>query len=363
MKFLHCADVHLGGANGQERMMVFERMLDFCSQNGVQLVLIAGDLFDAPQVEGQVRRRAFAAMERHPDISVLIAAGNHDPNCAGGNYDGALPGNVYVFGAQWSCVSIAELNVRVWGASFAEQSAPRFIAPERRVRQEDGVLELGVLHGELVSTNGHSDYRAVTQEEAARTQVHYLALGHVHERSGVMRMGRTHGAYCGCLQGAGFDEMGEKGAYLGNWDENGLRISFVKLCGSMWQEAEVDVAGLGDTMHIAQEVSRLVTQMQSHVRVRLVGEAAQAVDVPAVLRLVQEKERDIRLEDETVVADYALLARENTLRGAFVRRMLDRISEKEENGEDAQTEKLALRYGLAAFEGEVRTHVDRADTH
>jgi len=363
MKFLHCADVHLGGANAQERMQVFVRMLDFCSENDVQLVLIAGDLFEAPRVEESVRASAFHAMEMHPDVSILIAAGNHDPKCAGGNYDGKLPENVYVFGPKWSCVSIEDMQVRIWGASFSAQVEPRFSVPERTPRKKDGYLELGVLHGDLVSENAESGYRAVSQEVIAKTGLDYLALGHVHQRSRFMRAGQTSYAYCGCLQGAGFDEAGEKGAYLGKWDENGLRLSFVKLCGSMWLEEEMDVTGLQDLMHIAQEAKKRIGRTQHPVRIRLVGEAAQAVDVSALLRLVKEKGRDIRIEDETVTADFATLARENTLRGAFVRRMLDKISEKEASGEDAATERLALRYGLAAFEGEVRTHVDRADTH
>lgn len=362
MRFLHAADVHLGGANAQERMMVFENMLSFCSRQGIPLLLIAGDLFEAPRAEESVRRKAFRAMEMHPDVSILIAAGNHDPNCAGGNYDGALPGNVYVFGSRWSCVRIAELNVRVWGASFDAQTEPRFILPERTVQTGDGCAELGVLHADLVSENAESSYRALSQGAVADTGLDYLALGHVHQRSRLMRAGQTYYAYSGCLQGAGFDETGEKGAYLGEIDENGLKLSFVRLCGSVWREKTLDVSGLEDALFIAQAAQKLTGDARDHVRIVLTGEVSEPVDVQAVERLLRGKAVDVRVEDETTTADYASLARENTLRGAFVRRMLKRIENSEGSGAEAAAERLALRYGLAAFEGEVKTHAHRADT-
>lgn len=362
MKFLHAADLHLGGAYAQERMQAFERLLAFCVRQKVQLVLLAGDLFDAPRVDEAVRKRTFALMEKCPELSILIAAGNHDPNCAGGNYDGALPGNVYVFGSKWSCVSIAELPVRVWGASFDAQTAPRFVLPEKYDRKADGCAELGVLHGDLVSLHADSSYRAVAQETIAKTGLDYLALGHVHQRSRVMRTGKTYYAYPGCIQGAGFDETGEKGAYLGELDENGLKISFVQLCGSLWLDETLDITGMQDALAIAKKAKARVRDARDHVRFTLTGESGAPIDVPALERLLQGCAASVRIEDETVTISDTAMARENTLRGAFVRRMLERIEEKEAAGESAAAEKLALRYGLAAFEGEVRTSADRADT-
>lgn len=361
MKFLHTADVHLGGANAAERMQAFEHMLEYCAHNNVQLLLIAGDLFETARADRAVRDRAFDLMRKHPDLSILIAAGNHDPYCAGGNYEVQLPGNVYVFGEKWSCVRIEELNVRVWGMSFTAQSAPRFEVPGHARQREDGVTELGVLHGELVSENAESGYRGISREAIAQTGVDYLALGHVHQRSEVMRARRTCYAYSGCLQGAGFDETGEKGAYLGCLDENGLRLSFVRLCGSMWREETLDITKTGDITRVAQEVRRALGRTRDHVRLRLTGQAEAPVDTAALERLIGDCAASIRIEDDTERADYEAWARENTLRGDFVRRMLDRIGRTEAAGGDAAAERLALRYGLAAFEGEVRTHVDRED--
>ena len=363
MKFLHCADLHLGGAEPQERMKALWRMLDFCAKNGVQLLLIAGDLFESAQVPRRVRQEVFAAFAQRQELSVVIAAGNHDPLCRGGCYDEELPENVYVFGAEWSCVEIAELGVRVWGASFTEEKAPAF-RPQRHVRQE-GILELGVLHGDLVSENAGSDYRAVTQSAIAAAGPEYLALGHIHQRSRVQRAGQTCYAYSGCLQGAGFDEVGEKGAYLGQWNEGRLEMAFVRLCGSMCIECGLEVTGVDTLQQVVNAYEeRIGLQKQHRVKLTLTGQSRQAWDTAALERLLQDYALQIRIADETrKAADEDAIAGENTLRGAFVRRMLQKIAALENAGRDAATERLALQYGLEAFEGEVGTDAHRADSH
>ena len=362
MKFLHCADLHLGCVGGQERMRAFERMLDFCKRESVSVLLIAGDLFEAVRADERTRRRVFDLLAGNPSLCTMIAAGNHDPLCAGGNYDGSLPGNVYVFGHDWSCAEIPAYGVRVWGASFAAASEKPF-APDRKKRKlTPGLYDLGVLHGDLVSPSGRSDYRAVTKQSIAQTGLKYLALGHIHERSTVRRAGDTLYAYSGCLQGLGYDEIGEKGAYLGEVDENGqLNMSFVKLCGSMTLEENVNLTGCADLAEAAGRCEKVLEGKQGHrVLLTLTGTTRGfSVDENGLLRLLTGCGAKIRIEDETrPETDAAGIAQENTLRGAFARRMLRRIAELEQNGQDAAAAREALQLGLNAFDGEVTRHAD-----
>ena len=69
-----------------------------------------------------------------------------------------------------------------------------------------------VLHGDTLNPN--SPYNAVTKEQIASSGLRYLALGHIHQSSGLLRAGHTAYAWPGCAMGRGFDELGEKGAYL-----------------------------------------------------------------------------------------------------------------------------------------------------
>lgn len=361
MKFLHCADLHLGGAGGQERMRAFLRMLAFAKREGVGVLLVAGDLFDAPRVDERTRRTVMEAFAGNPSLCVMIAPGNHDPLVAGGNYDGAMPANVYAFGGEWSCAEIPAYGVRVWGAGFTAERMPPFAPARKRLRLTEGLYDLGVLHGDLASPGARSDYRAIAREEIAQTGLGYLALGHIHARSPVQRAGRTLYAYSGCLQGAGFDEVGEKGAYLGTVKGEDVELAFVKLCGSMTLEKTLNVDGCGSLTEVAARYDHKIGRQEEHrVKLTLTGSPKGfAVDADALLRLLAGRALEMRIEDETrPEADLAKTAREDTLRGAFVRRMLDRIGRAQERGEDPAVAREALRLGLEAVEGEVTRHVD-----
>ena len=64
------------------------------------------------------------------------------------------------------------------------------------------------LHGDAL--NAGSPYNAVTREQIAASGLCYLALGHIHEKSGLQRAGETFYAWPGCPMGRGFDELGQK---------------------------------------------------------------------------------------------------------------------------------------------------------
>ena len=354
MKFLHCADLHLGCPGGAERLRAFLGLLAFCKQEKVEVLLIAGDLFESPRADERTRQRVFSALGEDPALCVLIAAGNHDPIGPGTNYDEALPGNVYVFPRAWSCAEIPAYGVRVWGASFGADKEPPFAVVPARRRLTPGLYDLGVLHADLAAD---SPYRPLAPERIAETQVKYLALGHIHARSEVRRAGGTLYAYSGCLQGLGFDEVGEKGAYLGEVTENGLSLSFVKLCGSMTLEKTLNLTGCRSLEEAARLYDRQIGPLPGHrLLLTLTGAPGFAVDGAALSRLLSDRAAKVRVEDETrPEADASALAREDTLRGAFVRRMQARIAQA---GGDEETARLALRLGLAAFEGEVRDDAD-----
>ena len=359
MKFLHCADLHLGCPAGRERMHAFTHMLAFCKSEKVEVLLLAGDLFESPRADERTRRQVFSALAENPALCVLIAAGNHDPIGPGGNYDGGLPENVYVFPRDWSCVEIPAYGVRVWGASFASDKEPPFAPAARKRRLTPGLYDLGVLHGDLTSSD--SPYRPLRPESIAETHVRYLGLGHIHARSEVRRAGQTLYAYSGCLQGLGFDEIGEKGAYLGEVGAEGLSLSFVKLCGSMTLEKTLNITGCRSLTEIALLYDRKIGPLPGHrLLLTLTGAPSGfVVDADALARLLADRAAKVRIEDESrPELDFTAAAREDTLRGAFVRQMQRRIEAAQAAGQDARTAQLALELGLSAFEGEVTRDAD-----
>ena len=69
----------------------------------------------------------------------------------------------------------------------------------------------------------------------------YIALGHIHKRSDVQKRGATSYAYPGCPEGMGFDELGEKGVYIGEVYKGGVNLAFYPVCRRMNLEARADI--------------------------------------------------------------------------------------------------------------------------
>jgi exonuclease SbcD len=76
MRILHTADWHLR-AESPDRLRVLEVLRDVLDRESVDVLLIAGDLFDSPQAAHRLRpdlRRYFESLQR----PVLLIPGNHD---------------------------------------------------------------------------------------------------------------------------------------------------------------------------------------------------------------------------------------------------------------------------------------------
>ncbi len=88
VKVLHAADFHLDSAFGalpeekarlrrRESRGIPARLVEWANDHGVELLLLAGDLFDSDQLYGQTAQELADALGRFHG-RVFIAPGNHD---------------------------------------------------------------------------------------------------------------------------------------------------------------------------------------------------------------------------------------------------------------------------------------------
>jgi len=84
MKFAHMADCHLGGWGDpilkETGLRCFEKTLEICAEEGVDFILISGDLFDSSRPAMEVLERAVEGMKKTRDrgIRIYIIEGSHD---------------------------------------------------------------------------------------------------------------------------------------------------------------------------------------------------------------------------------------------------------------------------------------------
>ena len=369
VKILHCADIHIGAAlsylgetaaqRKYETLLTFERIIDTAVTEGVKIIAAAGDIFDSNTVEEGFVNAVFEKIESVPDIKVVFSAGNHDPLSADSPFKTReLPKNLFVLGAKDERITFDDLKTRVYGRSFddvylrGEESFS--IIPEK-----DGYVNLMVLHGELRS-DLNSNYNSVTANFIKESGMDYIALGHIHKRTEPQKLGDTYYAYCGCPEGQGFDETDEKGVYIGEIGKGLCDLSFVPISKRRHICEKIDATGINSSAEISGAVLALLQKKygaqygENLYKIELTGSISEDfnLNLTEILSRVLEKVYFAKIKDRTeFLIDTEKLASEISLKGLFVKNMLERIN----NAPDGERETLenALKLGLRAFGTEV----------
>lgn len=389
MKFVHCADVHIGmefslnklksRQRKAEILQSFLRLIEYCRDEAVELLLIAGDLFDNENVEAAVVEQVKSALGSIPQTDVYIAPGNHDPYSLTSPYrDDGWSDNVVIFNGTPKVIERPDKGYRIWGCGFESSFVMDRLLMGVRL-PKDELINIGILHGQLVGKSGRSEYNAITDSDIEKSGIDYLALGHVHKQTRVQRIGDTLYAYSGTIEGQGFDEDGIKGFYTGELSKlllarHELITEYVSPSMRRYYHVNVDVTGAAGRAEVADRICRAaqsVTQDDEFAvlltgnrvednlyKITLVGDIGEeaAVSVDELSAQLSGSFYYIKLKDNTrLVLDYEALAKENSLKGMYTARMLDTIRTQEQAGNEkgAQLYRKALELGIRAFDGEV----------
>ena len=114
MKFVHIADLHLDrpfvSLNGNkelskkrklEQKINKKKVIDYIKENKVELLFIAGDLFEQKFVTDDSIRYVISCLNEIKDTKVYITPGNHDPLISTSPYCKCeWPENTFIFGGE-----------------------------------------------------------------------------------------------------------------------------------------------------------------------------------------------------------------------------------------------------------------------
>jgi DNA repair exonuclease SbcCD nuclease subunit len=199
LRVLHTADVHLesdgyGDAHQQaahtERgRRIFQRIVDRALTDKVDLLLIAGDLFDHNRVSDEAVDFVRAELERLRQ-PVVILPGNHDALRTNAIYDRrdltAGASHVHVIRRlDGEIIDLPELDAVVWGRAMEEHEPgfqPLAHIPGRDARR--WCLAMG--HGFFYPDRQRPDRSSpIFADEIRDTGWDYIALGHQHVQTNV----------------------------------------------------------------------------------------------------------------------------------------------------------------------------------
>lgn len=307
MKFIHTADIHLdsplrGLAAYQDAPAArlrtvtrdaFSRLVDLAMEEGVDFMVIAGDLYDGNWKDANTGHFFCREMGRlnRARIPVFLLFGNHDAESEM-TKKLTLPDNVHTFESRRaSTFRLDTLKVALHGRGYREAATLDNLAASYPPPVA-GWLNIGVLHTALEGYASHAHYAPCTLAELVAKGYDYWALGHVHEHAILHR--NPWVAFPGNLQGRHIRETGERGALLVTADDSGIQaVERLPVAGLRWERVAVDVSADGSLEEVARRVGqafaglmdaipeplflsvRVVLQGQTAVHGELFGLAAQ----------------------------------------------------------------------------------------
>ena len=361
MKIIHTADIHLDSkvesslppVLAKERRLeildTFAQLVDYAKDQGVSIVIIAGDLFDKPHVRKGVRRRLLSIIKENEGIDFLYLKGNHGKSDFLEDVDwDDMPANLKTFTEEeWTAYEYGKVVIS--GREISEENIRTI--PVNLILDESK-CNIVVLHGREPGYVGSDKTPVIPIQQFKGKFIDYMALGHTHE----FTEGRIddRGSYCypGVLCGRSFTECGRKGFVLLdiNDDSGRLSASFVPFDDRCFYESEAPVNEKMQNEDVKKAVAEALKDARSKdfVRVVLTGKKAMDFDVD-ISGIEEEYSRQyyfFKLVDKSSIEiDYEAYVGDRSLKGEFVRLM---------QGENLPEEEKAsiIDLGMRAILGE-----------
>jgi len=377
-RLLHLADLHLGwtprglpsdvaASVRRRRDALLGQAVELALAERVDLVVIAGDLFESYDPESALVAEALRQLQRLTDAGVALVTvpGNHDElTYARSVYRRAAAGWPGVLVTRPDPGPVADLRlagepVQVTSLAYVGGVTPALEPLRAFPRGGDGIA-LAVFHGTLVGPHvrpgdpfGGGRSLPLDQRALAAAGFAYVALGHLHVPQEVALPAGGLAVYPGCVGGKGPSDPGAADWTLVEIGRSGARVRRVRADVAPVWTRDVDVGGFDDADGLAAHVRGLGTAA-TWGRVRLVGALTFEIDPTRLAERAGDAFLRLEVDDATTRIAPELLSRwaaQPTVRGEFVRRLRARLEAADDERERAVVTR-ALRYGLHALAGD-----------
>jgi DNA repair exonuclease SbcCD nuclease subunit len=385
MLIAHLSDLHLGRRSpnrgdpqGAERLNSFRQAIAKVGDESPAAILIAGDVFDSPQVDSAVIQqaaRALASVKNKQDepIPVVVIPGNHDPSDSQrlwNEFRSALDPSAGVhLSLVPGIVTLEEgsLLVEAYPCETRYSAEPPWVRRQELPPKPAGAFHLVMAHGTLQGgpvPEGESDAYPFSEAELQALEADYVALGHFHgvypSWNGDAEIERGF-CYCGTHEP---DQFGADSGYallVTLFREKPTRIRRLRTGKRQWRMVEIQgpldlqkAESLRVEVEKDAEPTRFVIQFRIPVKTKLSQQEAEKLDSTEASLRALGAQVDRRGEIQTIV-DVANLDLDSLPSGALKETLLDLRSNLDQEHDERQREVLqtALQMGWEKFQ-EVR---------
>lgn len=330
MKIIHCSDLHLDSKmesnltfqQAQQRnaeiLTTFSNMVTYAEENGVSVILIAGDLFDTERTSEKTVSWVLDRMEKASNIDFLYLRGNHDESKRAFSCRD-LPKNLKLFGDSWTDYSYGDVTI-----SGAELTKENCLSIYDSLSLNPQALNIVTLHGQIATKPGED---CVCLPLLRNKHIQYLALGHLHSyQKEQLEIGAEY-CYCGCLEGRGFDECGEKGFVLLDTENHCVKTQFVPFAHRTLYSIPVDISDLSTVSEILRAMRKAAEKVSSDSLLKFTLTGTYSLNTQKDLQFLQNMLSPgyyfVKIQDESHLAiEKASYENDISLKGEFVRMVM-----------------------------------------
>ncbi|MBR6402958.1 MAG: metallophosphoesterase [Eubacterium sp.] len=347
MKFIHIADVHLfakpdkdyewGENRTKEIEETFEKVIDACNERDIDLLLIAGNLFDrSPSVEDL--KFIDDKLDRLEKTRTILLSGSDDYIPMG------LASSAYKFKSRTVLLPSGKttnaylkgINTCVTGYSYAK---PTYT--ERVLEQIDPGRENAI--NILIGCGGDKMHMPFRKEVIAAKGYDYVAMGYIRRPVHILK---NRMAYAGSPEPLGPDETGRHGYVYGEITDNGTKITWCPIARRNYVDISItlnpDLSAEEITKTVEEKMMKLGNENIYKIILRGFSNNNEKIDFSRIknrynireilnMTISNEDERTLRIENET------------NMMGSFIREV------RESYTLDENIRAKALRYGMEAL--------------
>lgn len=361
MKILHCADLHLDSklssnfdskeakTRRNEILNTFERMVDYAIKSDIDVILIAGDLFDTQKISALTKNTVLKTIDSNKDISFYYLKGNHDQD----NFLTGLssvPENLYLFDDEWKRFDIG--NISIYGLELNDANSKMAYVSLQPMKDRFNIV---MLHGQEALTDAKDKTEVINLKALKGKNIDYLALGHIHSQKVEKLDERGLYCYSGCLEGRGFDECGDCGFAVINIDETTHQFTheFVDIAYRHMHHLKVDVSSCINSHEMIEAIDNKISltniDEKDLVRIELIGsiDVAAEKDTDFIKEHYKREFYYVQIKDSTsLFVDEMEYIHDESLKGEFIRLVMadDSISKEDRAA--------IVRYGIMVLSGE-----------
>lgn len=341
MKFIHIADMHfdipfttlnkndLGNLRRLEQRQIFKEIIEYIKQNNIDNLFICGDLYEHEYIKQSTIEYINNLFKEIPNTHIYIVPGNHDPKIKNSYYNKFnWNSNVHIFGEK-----ITTENVDIYGFGFDD-----FYMKNTQINniQVENPNKINILltHGTVDGvTEKDNNYNPMSKRELKSLNFDYIALGHIHKPEYDIKEEHKI-VYPGSTISMGFDELGKHGMIVGEILENKkVNIEFIPLDKKEFVEYELNIEEILSKEELIEKINEIEIEENKYYKIILIGKRNFEIDKYEIHKYIISP-NIIKIKDNTTIKiDLEKLSEQNNLKGIFVKNMLEKLNNTEEDKE------------------------------